>query len=175
MRRAHRPQPRAEVLPDQRRLSGGEALEQALRNEPDLDVPVIRVELAPDGRAVAFGFVMEMLVALKPPQRGHAAHPEVIGPGADGVQGLLERDLDFETQGVQPVDFCRSQSDVGAEQQNPAALGMDDRDETHEATGGPPEQILISVLHGDALLVVDRARHRLPHAGEEIAQPDLSG
>jgi hypothetical protein len=34
--------------------------------------------------------VMEELVALKPAERRHRAHPEMIRPGADAVEGLFE-------------------------------------------------------------------------------------
>jgi len=73
-------------------------LEEALGDESDLDVAVIGVQLAADGGAVGGGLVVEELIPLKSAQRGHGAHPEVISPGADGVEGLFESDLDFEAQ-----------------------------------------------------------------------------
>lgn len=111
------------MAPDRRRVGGGEALGQALRDEPDLDVAVIGVELAADGGAVGCGFAVEELVALEPAQWGHRSHPEMMGPGADAVEGLFERDLDFEAQGVEPDDFRRGQCHVRAEEQDLAAVG----------------------------------------------------
>jgi hypothetical protein len=57
---------------------------------------------------------MEELVALKTVQGCHRAHPEMVGPGADGVEGLLETDLDFEAQGIEPDDLGRSERQIGA-------------------------------------------------------------
>ena len=161
------------MTPDQGRVGGGEALQEALGDESDLDVAVIGLQLAADGGAVGCGFAMEELVALKPAQRRHGAHPEVIRPSADGVEGLLESDLDLEAQGVEPDDLRRREGQVGAEEQDLAALGMHDRHEAHKPAGRPPEQIAADILQGDVPVVVDRTRHRLQGAGEKIAQPDF--
>ena len=114
MRRAHGAQPRAEVAPDQGRVGSGEALEEPLGDETDLDMAVIGVELAADGFAVGLGFAMEELIALKPAQGSHRTHPEVIGPGADRVEGLFETDLDFEAQSVESDDLSWREGEVGA-------------------------------------------------------------
>ena len=55
MRGAHGAQPGAEVAPDQSRVEGGKALEEALGDKADLDVAVVGVELSADGRAVGRG------------------------------------------------------------------------------------------------------------------------
>lgn len=106
VRRTHGAQPRAEVAPDQSRVEGGEASEQALGDEADLDVAVIGVAFSADGRAVGRGhvIVMDELAALKPAERRHRAHPEMIGPGADGVECLLETELYLEAQGIEPEE-----------------------------------------------------------------------
>ena len=134
-RGAHGAQPGAEVTPDQGRVGGGEALEEALGDESDLDVAVIGVQLAADGGAVGCGFAMEELVALEPAQGRHALHPEMIRPGADGVEGLFESDLDFEAQGVEPDDLRGREGEVSGQEQDFAALGMHDRHEAHEPAG----------------------------------------
>ena len=84
---------------------GGEALQEALGDEPDLDVAVIGVELSLDGETVFFRLTMEVLITVTPLDRGHLPQPKVIGPGADGVQRVFEGDFDFESQGVQPNDL----------------------------------------------------------------------
>ena len=173
MRGAHGAQPGAEVAPDQSRVEGGEALEETLGDEADLDVAVVGVELSADGRAVGGRLAVQELVALKAAQRGHRAHPEMIGPGADGVEGLFERDLDLEAQGVESDDLGRSERDVGGQEQNLAAVGMDDGDEADHASGRTPEQVAANPAQGDALLVVDRAGHRRQGPGEKITQPDF--
>ena len=65
VRGTHGAQPGADVAPDQSRVEGGEALEQALGDEADLDVAVIGGEFSADGRAVGRGLVMEELVACR--------------------------------------------------------------------------------------------------------------
>jgi len=48
----HGAQPGAEVTPDEGRMGGGEALQETLGDESDLDVTVIGVELAANGGAI---------------------------------------------------------------------------------------------------------------------------
>jgi hypothetical protein len=122
LRGAHGAQPGAEVAPDQSRVEGGEAVEQALSDKADLDVAMIGVEFSADGGAVGRGLVMEELVALKSAQRRHGAQPEMIRPGADGVECLFESDLDFEAQGVEPDDLGRREREVGGQEENLAAV-----------------------------------------------------
>jgi hypothetical protein len=95
-------------------VGGGKGLEEALGDESDLDVTAVGVQFAADGVAVGFGLVMEELVALKPAQWGHRAHPEVIGPGSDCVERLFETDLDFEAQGVEADNLPGREGQVGA-------------------------------------------------------------
>ncbi len=98
-----------------------------MRDEADLDVPMIGVELAPNGGAIVFGLVLVMLVAFKPALRSYAAHSAVIGPGADGAERLFERDLNFETQDLQPDDLRRGQGHFCAQGQNFTAVRMQHR------------------------------------------------
>ena len=95
------------MAPDELGIGGGEALQEALGDEADLDVAMIGGEFAPDGAAVVFAFVMKVLVAVAAPGGVHIHHPEVVGPGAEGVEGLLEGDFDFEAQGIEADDLGR--------------------------------------------------------------------
>ncbi len=117
--------------------------------------------------------MMEELVALKPAQGRHRAHPEMVRPDDDGVERLFETDRDFKTQGVEPDDLRRREREVGGQEQELAALGMNAGDETDESAGRAPEQVATSPVQRDVLLIVERARHRRQGPGEEIAQPDF--
>lgn len=161
------------MAPDQSRVEGGEALEQALGDEADLDMAVMGGEFSADGRAVGRGFVMEELVALKSAGRRHRAHPEMIRPGADAVERLLETDLDVEAQGVEPDDLGRSEREVGGPEQNLATVGMSDGHKADDASGGTPEQVATALAQGDGLLGVDRAGPGREGPGEKIAQADF--
>src|ERR1700678_592607 len=129
------------MTPDELGIGGGEALQEALGDEADLDVAVIGREFAPDGVAVGFAFAMKVLVTVAAPCGVHFHHPEVVGPGAEGIESLLEGDFDFEAQGVEAYDLSGTERQVGGHEDETAAGGMDDNDEAHEAAGGTPEQI----------------------------------
>jgi len=90
------------MAPDELGVDGREALQDALGHQAGLDVAMIGGELAPDGGAVSVGLAVEILVAVAAPNGAHVCHPKVIGPGAEGVEGLLEGDLDLEAQRIQP-------------------------------------------------------------------------
>jgi len=83
---------------------------------------------------------------LEPAKGRHGAHPEMIGPGADAVEGLFETDLVFEAQGVEPDDLRGRKGEVRAQQKNFSALGMHDGDEAHESSRRAPEQVVASIL-----------------------------
>ena len=54
-------------MPDQLRYRRGQYLKQSLRDDPQLDVAVIRCYLSPDAVAVGFRFAVEILVAADAP------------------------------------------------------------------------------------------------------------
>ena len=93
------------MTPDKPGLEGGETLQDALGDESDLNVPMIGGELAADAVAILFGLAVEKLIALSALDRPHGPHPEVIGPGPDGVEGVLEGEFDFEAQGIEADDL----------------------------------------------------------------------
>ena len=78
------------------RKRGRKVVEQPLSNETDLDVAVVGVDLPADGVSVRAALPVEKLVSLTVSNWGHGLHPEVIGVGAEGMEGLLEGDLDLE-------------------------------------------------------------------------------
>jgi len=147
--------------PDERGIGGGEALQEALGDEADLDVAMIGTEFAPDGAAVVITFIVKELIAAAARGGMHIHHPEMVGPSAEGVESLLEGDLDFEAQGVEADDLGRAERQVGGHEDKAAAGGMDDGDEAHEAAGGTPEQIARGPPHADTLFAVSGALHGL--------------
>src|ERR1700678_3604783 len=147
------------MAPDEFGLNSGEALQEALGDEADLDVAMIGGELAADAAA---------------PGGVHIHHPEVVGPGAEGVEGLLEGDFDFETQGIEADDLGWGERQIGGHEDQAAAGGMDDGDEAHEAAGGAPEQIARDPLQPDTLLAVGGALHGFQGEVEETSQAHLA-
>ena len=73
----------------------------------------------------------------------------MIGIGAQGVNGLLETDLDFESPAVDSNDVERVQGQIGAEENEPPPAGMNDPNEADQLTQRTPEQIaaIIEQLH----------------------------
>ena len=78
-----------------------------MRDDASVDEAVIGIELPHDVVAISFGLSVEILVAVSWSQRLHALHPEMVGVGADGANGLLEGEFDFESQAVEPDDIER--------------------------------------------------------------------
>jgi len=93
---ANGPDPGAEGGPDELRKRGRKVVEQPLSNEADLDVPVVGVDLPADGVSVRAALSVEKLVSRTASSGGHRLHPEVVRVGAEGMDSLLERDLDLE-------------------------------------------------------------------------------
>ena len=149
------------MAPDELGLDGREALEEALGHQAELDVAMIGGELAADGDAVSVRLAVERLVAVAAPDGTHICHPKVIGPGAEGVEGLLEGELDLEAQRLQPDDLGGREREVRAQQQDPPAGGMHDGDDPHAAAGGPPQQVARGPPQRDTLLAIGRAGHGL--------------
>lgn len=160
--------------PDERGIGGGEALQEALGDEADLDVAMIGTEFAPDGAAVVITFIVKELIAAAARGGMHIHHPEMVGPSAEGVESLLEGDLDFEAQGVEADDLGRAERQVGGHEDKAAAGGMDDGDEAHEAAGGTPEQIARGPPHADTLFAVSGALHGLQGRIKQVAQALLA-
>lgn len=165
--------PRGEVAPDELGGSRGEALQEALGNEADLNVAVIGGELSANGDSVEFGLAMKELIAGAAADGLHIHHPEVIGPDADGMESVLEGDLDFEAKGVEPDNLGSGERQVGGHEDQAAAGRMDDGDKTNHAASRSPEQIAGGPLQGDVGLAVSGTGHRLKDRIEELTQANL--
>ena len=74
----------------------------------------------------------------------------MIGVGAEGMDGLLEGDLDLEADAIGLDDGQGGQRPVGAQQDFAAARGMGDEHKAHGDAHGAPEQIKHTVAQGDA-------------------------
>jgi hypothetical protein len=134
-------QPTSEEAPDSVVMEDGQVLEESLDDETDLDVACVGGDFAPNLRAVAVGLVMEVLIAVAAAEGPHGFHPEVLGIGADGVNGLLETDFDFEPPAVKLEDGQRIEGEVGAQKNEASTRGVIDQDETGQPTQRPPEQV----------------------------------
>ena len=109
-------QPTAEAAPDGLGMEDGQVVKQPLDDEANLDVSLIGGEFAPDLRPVAVGLAVEVLVALSPADGSHGLHPEMAGTGADGVDGLLEADLNFTAPPVELDEGEGSEGEVRAQE-----------------------------------------------------------
>jgi len=78
------------------RKRGRKVVEQPLSDETDLDVAVVGVDLPADGASVRAALSMEIPVSRTASRGGHRLHPEMIGVSAEGMDSLLEGDLDLE-------------------------------------------------------------------------------
>src|SRR5437879_5242859 len=101
--------------------------------------------------------MVQVLVALAPLQRGHGVHPKMISVGTQGVNGLPEARLNLEAPGVEADDVQWAHAQVGTEQDQAPAAGVDDPDEANRQPQGTPKQIAAVVAQGDLALVVERA------------------
>ena len=63
----------------------------------------------------------------------------MVGIGADDAKSLLERHLDFESQAIEADDVQWGQGEVGAHQQDGAALRMKYHDEADEDADRAPQ------------------------------------
>ena len=96
-----------EIEPDDASETQRQILEQSLGDEAQLNVPLVSRELAADVLPVKFGLALHILLTAAAVDRGHVLHPEVIGVGPDGVNGLLEADLDLEAPAVKANNLQR--------------------------------------------------------------------
>ena len=67
---------------------------------------------------------MQILIARTPLDGRHGRHPEVIGIGSHGMNGLLETDLNFETPAIELDDLKGRQEKSGSEEDALAAGGV---------------------------------------------------
>ena len=81
-------------------------------------------EFAPDGVAVLVGLAVEILIARAGADLVHGHHPEVVAVGAKRANGLLEGELDFEAQAVEPDDLDRVQTEIRAQEHDASPVWM---------------------------------------------------
>src|SRR2546426_128643 len=125
---------------------------------PELNVAVVCGHLVPDHVAVLFAFVVQVLVAAPTADGGHPHHPEVVGVGPQGVQGLLEADFDLEAAAVELDDFQGCEGEQGSHEDDPPSRRVIDEYEANEAPYGSPEKISGEVANLKVGFAVDRAR-----------------
>src|SRR5207247_5088423 len=162
-----------EIEPGQKAEAEGQILEQYLGNETQLDVPLVGGELAPDVGAVNFGLALHVLLAAATADRGHILHPEVIRVSPEGVNGLLEADLDFETPAVEANNLQWVQGQIGAKEDHVAARRVAYPNKADQLAQGPPEEVLAVVAQGDARFPIDRTGRFEEELA--VAKPVLEG
>ena len=87
-------------------------------------ISMVGGELAPDGVTVRVCLAVEILIARAGADLVHGLHPEVVALGAQGANGLLEGELDFEAQAVEPDDLDRVQTQVRAQEYDASPVWM---------------------------------------------------
>ena len=155
--------PGAKAEPNQGGSRRGDALQDTLRDESDLDETMVGGEFAPDGVAVPIGLAVEILIARAGADFVHGPHPEVVAVGAQGANGLLEGELDLEAQAVELDDLDRVQSQIRAQEHDASPVWMLHQHEAGEAADRSPQQIQTKDS-GSARPVEDQIRvYRKPH------------
>ena len=101
-----------------------QVLEQPLGDEAQLNVSLVGGELAADVLPVKLGLALHILLAAAAVDGIHVLHPEVIRVGPDGVNGLLEADLNLEAPAVKANNLQRVQGQIGAKEDQVPARRM---------------------------------------------------
>ena len=120
-------------------------------------MPVVGGHFPTHGGTIFFRLSVEVLVPASPPDFLHREHPETVGVGADRVHGLLEADLDFEPEAVDPQDVEWIEREVGGHQQDLPANGVVNRDDANERAGGFPEEVHVAIGNRHVAVPVDGA------------------
>ncbi len=95
----------AEEPPDGLGLGHGEALNQALGDDADLQMTMECVQSSLHGIVVVPVLTMPILVSGSTRMGPHGCHPEMGGVNADGVNGLFEGDLYLEAYAEEADDL----------------------------------------------------------------------
>jgi hypothetical protein len=84
---------------------------------------------------------MQILLAAAAVHRLHAGHPEVIGVGAQDMNGLAKAELDLEAVAIELQHLQRLEGKVRAEQEDGSACWVVNDDEAHDAGHGSPHEV----------------------------------
>src|SRR5678815_3338961 len=101
---------------------------------------------------------MEVLVASAAANRLHVGHPEVIGVGAQDMNGLAKAEFDLESIPVELQDLQWLERKVRAEQEDGSARRMVNDHEAHDAGHGSPKEVQGAIAYEHAILAIDWAR-----------------
>jgi hypothetical protein len=132
-------------------------LEETLSDAPKLNVAVIGIHFATNESAVVVGFHVKILISGASREGSHGFHPEVIGVGTKGVEGLLEADFDFEAIAVEGKDLEWVNGDITSHKDHATAEGVVDENESYAASDGTPEEIYRAILDHDVFLSINGA------------------
>ena len=149
------------MLPHLLLLGHREIVEHPLSNGTALNEDVIGAHLSVDVFAILLCFVVHVLITALAFQRFHVGHPEVVAESSDGMDGVLEGNLDLEAQGVEQNDILSTSSKVSAEKDQSSSVRMVDEDEADGLTGGFPQQIEYAISNLDLPFTVNRGSHHL--------------
>ena len=106
-RDVHRAHPGRVVRPAVVRDEDADRRHEPLRDRARLQEAVVGPELAPDGIAVLFALVVEVLRLRVAPEPVHRRYPEVVQDAARDVLGDLDPELDLEPERVEVDDLKR--------------------------------------------------------------------
>src|ERR1017187_4082821 len=112
-----------------------QVLKQPLGDASQLDVVVKGGHLAAGRGTIGIAGAVQILVAITATQGFHPAHPEVIGIGAQDMNGLTKSQFDPEAVAVEQEYFERIEGEVCGKQEKGAAMGMAYDHEADDARG----------------------------------------
>ena len=87
----------------------------------------------------------------------HGFHPEVIGVGTKGVEGLLEADFDFKAIAIEGDDLEWVNGDIASHKDHATAEGVVDENESYAPSDGTPEEIYRAIAEHNFVLCIDGA------------------
>src|ERR1035437_726375 len=122
-----------------------QVLKQPLGDASQLDVVVKGGHLAAGGGPIGNAGGGGVTVGITATHRFHPAHPEVIGIGAQDMNGLTKSQFDPEAVAVEQEYFERIEGEVCGKQENGAAMGMAYDHEADDARCRTPDQIQATI------------------------------
>jgi len=107
--------------------------------------------------SVGLAFSVQVLIARLIGAGCHGGHPEVIGIGTEGVEGLFKGDFDFESEAIDAEDVQGREGQIRGHEDFGSMLGVEDQDKADHDAHGSPKQIDGAIPYGHLGFPIGRA------------------
>jgi len=145
----------AKVPPNSGGAGKSHDVQESLGDEPQLNEDVVGVEFAKHLESP--GSAVEVLIAWVAAPFTHGPKPEMIGVGAERVNGLFKAGFDFEADAEGLNDLKRAERQVGRQEDLLAAGRVNDQDKPDQTADRSPAPIEHAISKRHALFSVDGA------------------